>query len=90
MITGQIVYDPELRFTPSGKALLNFDLETLDGTVHCVAWESVAEDIAEDDDFFHSPNVILDGYFKSREWVNRDGEKVTRKEYTIKSIRLAD
>lgn len=86
-MTGNVVDDPELRFTPSGKAVVNFRVACnqrkktdaggwVDGdscflTVN--AWEDKAEAIAEL--VQRGSKVVVTGTLKQRDYEDRDGNK---------------
>lgn len=86
-MTGTVVADVELRFTPSGKAVANFRVATnqrkrteaggwVDGdscflTVN--AWEDKAEAIAEL--VQRGSKVVVTGVLKQRDWEDKDGNK---------------
>ena len=87
-ITGNLAADPELRFTPSGKAVASFTVmtsrsrkneqtnewENLDVTGwRCTAWETLAENVAES--LTKGMSVIVVGRAFYRSWENKDGEK---------------
>ena len=56
--------------------------------IQCIAWESVAEQIAADDSYFRSDaSIRVSGYFKERAWIDRQtGEKITYNQFTIKEV----
>jgi single-strand binding protein len=61
ILMGRMARDPELRYTSGGKAYTNFTLavqKTKDEAefIDCVAWEKMAENIAE---YFRKGNRIL-------------------------------
>lgn len=86
-ITGTVVADVELRFTPSGKAVANFRVAAnqrkktdaggwVDGdscflTVN--AWEDKAEAIAEQ--VQRGSKVVVTGTLKQRDYEDREGNK---------------
>ena len=86
-ITGNVVDDPEIRFTPSGKAVANFRVAAsqrkkteaggwVDGdscflTVN--AWEEKAEAIAEQ--VQKGSKVVVTGTLRQRDYEDRDGNK---------------
>lgn len=89
IINGTLVADPELRFIPSGKAVVNFrtasnsrrknpdtqQWENGDSTFLTVnAWEGLAENIAET--FKKGDKVNIKGRLKQREY-EKDGQKRT-------------
>lgn len=85
-MTGNVVDDPELRFTPSGKAVVNFRVAAgsrkkteaggwVDGDTTFLsvnAWEQQAEAIAEQ--VTRGSKVVVTGVLKQREW-EKDGQK---------------
>lgn len=96
MLTGKFKYDPELRYTANGKAVMSFILivnpAITGGENHeypCIAWESLATAIASDDRFFNDRQAeySVAGYWKDREWINRHtGEKGRVREYIVQKI----
>lgn len=98
-ITGNVVDDPELRFTPSGKAVANFrvacsqrkkteaggwvDGDTCFLTVN--AWEEKAEAIAEQ--LQRGSKVVVTGTLKQRDYEDRDGNK--RHVYEVQAYDVA-
>jgi single-strand DNA-binding protein len=99
-ITGNVVDDPELRFTASGKAVANFRVaankskkdeatgkwETAESCFLTVnAWELQAEAIAEQ--VTRGAKVIVTGQLKQREYDDRDGNK--RQVYEVQAYEVA-
>lgn len=88
-ITGNVVDDPEIRFTPSGKAVVNFRVAAgsrkktenggwVDGDTTFLsvsAWEQQAEAIAEQ--VTRGSKVVVTGVLKQREYDDKDGNKRT-------------
>jgi single-strand DNA-binding protein len=89
-IIGNLVDDPELRFTPSGAAVAsfrvastprNFDRQTnewKDGDtlfLTCNVWRQAAENVAES--LQRGTRVIVNGRLKSRSFETREGERRT-------------
>ena len=87
-ITGNLVDDPILRFTPSGAAVANFTIastprafdkqsnEWKDGDtmfLNCSIWRQAAEHVAES--LTKGTRVIVQGRLKSRSYDDRDGNK---------------
>jgi len=87
-ITGNLAADPELRFTPGGKAVATFTVMTsrsvknADGTWdndvdvtgwRCTVWEQVAENVAES--LTRGMAVIVIGRAKYRSYETKEGEK---------------
>jgi single-strand DNA-binding protein len=89
VIVGNLVDDPELRYTPNGAAVVKFrvavsfrikdesgqwkDGDTSFFTVN--AWRSMAENVAET--LTRGMRVIVSGRLKQRSWETQDGEKRT-------------
>ena len=88
-IIGNLTADPELRFLPSGAAVLNFTIastprsknaqgEWVDGDtlfLRCTLWRQAAENAAES--LRKGTRVIATGKLSSRTWETREGEKRT-------------
>lgn len=87
-LVGNLTADPELRFTPTGKAVVNFTVacserrlnrdtqEWEDGDsifVRCSAWDQLAENIAEACQ--RGTGVIVTGPLLQRSYETREGEK---------------
>jgi single-strand DNA-binding protein len=88
-LTGNVVDDPELRFTSGGKAVVSFRVAAnqrkktenggwVDGDscfLTVSAWEQAAEAIAEQ--LQRGTKVIVTGVLKQRDWEDKDGNKRT-------------
>lgn len=88
-VIGNLTADPELRFLPSGAAVLNFTIastprnknaqgEWVDGDtlfLRCTLWRQAAENAAES--LRKGTRVIASGRLSSRTWETREGEKRT-------------
>ncbi|WP_426727125.1 single-stranded DNA-binding protein [Corynebacterium auriscanis] len=89
-IIGNIVADPELRFTQNGKAVANFRIAStprqydrdqqkyIDGTptfLTCNLWGTPAENLAES--LHKGDRVIVTGTLKQRTWQDKNGENRT-------------
>ena len=87
---GNLVDDPELRFTPSGAAVAKFRVastpryldkqtnEWKDGEslfLQCQIWRQAAENVAES--LTKGMRVILSGRLKQRSYESKEGEKRT-------------
>jgi single-strand DNA-binding protein len=98
-IIGNLVDDPELRFTPSGSAVVNFKVastprnfdkqtnEFKDGEtlfLRCAVWRDAAENVAES--LTKGMRVIIDGVLKSRTYETKEGEKRTVIELEVNEI----
>lgn len=87
-ITGNLVADPELRFTPSGDAVANFTVASTprvfkdnawtDGDpmfLKVAAWRKMGENVAES--FQKGDRVIVVGKLKPHTWTTKEGQKRT-------------
>ena len=98
-ITGNLVDDPILRFTPSGAAVANFTIastprafdkqsnEWKDGDtmfLNCSIWRQAAEHVAES--LTKGTRVIVQGRLKSRSYDDREGNKRTVFEVDVDEI----
>lgn len=98
-IEGNLVADPELRFTPAGAAVANFTIastprtfdrqanEWRDGEtlfMRSSAWRDLAENIAES--LTKGMAVIAHGYLKQRSYQTREGEQRTVMEFEVQNI----
>src|SRR6187399_2639782 len=98
-VVGNLVDDPELRFTPSGAAVANFRIastprtfdkqsnEWKDGDslfLSCAVWRQAAENVAES--LQRGMRVIVQGRLKQRSYETREGEKRTVVELEVDEI----
>ena len=98
-IIGNLVQDPELRFTASGAAVANFtvastprvfdrtDGEWKDGDtlfLRCTLWRQPAEHVAES--LTKGTRVIVNGHLDQRTFETREGEKRTVIELLVDDI----
>jgi len=98
-LVGNLVDDPELRFTPSGAAVASFRLastprtfdrqsnEFKDGEslfLTCSVWRQAAENVAES--LQRGTRVIVSGRLKQRSYETREGEKRTVYEVDVDEI----
>jgi single-strand DNA-binding protein len=89
-ITGNLVDNPELRFTPAGQPVANFRVastpryrdnatgEWKDGNslfLTCHAWRQLAENVAES--LEKGMRVIVTGRLRQRSYETKEGEKRT-------------
>ena len=80
VLMGRIASDVDLKYTPSGKAVVNFSLavkrpfakDTTD-FLPCVAWEKQAEFISKH--FYKGKMISINGYLTERRWEDSDGKK---------------
>jgi single-strand DNA-binding protein len=98
-VVGNLVDDPELRFTPSGAAVANFRIastpRTLDRQTNewkdgdalflsCAVWRQAAENVAES--LQKGMRVVVQGRLKSRQYETREGEKRTVFEIEVEEV----
>ena len=96
-LVGNIVADPELRFTPSGAPVANFTVantprvksgdEWVDGDplfIGCSVWRDYAENVAES--LTKGMRVIVQGRLKARSYETREGEKRTVFEMEVEEV----
>ncbi len=98
-LVGNLVDDPELRFTPSGAAVASFRLastprtydrqtsEFKDGEslfLTCSVWRQAAENVAES--LQRGTRVIVSGRLKQRSYETREGEKRTVYEVDVDEV----
>ncbi|MBB6121708.1 single-stranded DNA-binding protein [Nocardiopsis algeriensis] len=98
-LVGNLVDDPELRFTPSGAAVANFRVastprtfdrqsgEWKDGEsmfLTCTVWRQYAENVAES--LQRGMRVIVQGRLKQRSYETQQGEKRTVFEIDVEEV----
>lgn len=98
-LVGNLVDDPELRFTPSGAAVANFRVastpryfdrqagEWRDGEamfLTCSVWRQYAENVAET--LARGMRVIVQGRLKQRSFETKEGEKRTVFEIDVDEV----
>jgi single-strand DNA-binding protein len=98
-ITGNLVDDPELRFTPSGQPVAKFRVastpryresatgEWKDGDslfLTCTVWRQAAENVAES--LTRGVRVIVAGRLKQRSYETKEGEKRTVYELEVDEV----
>ncbi|WP_174545630.1 single-stranded DNA-binding protein [Nocardiopsis dassonvillei] len=98
-LVGNLVDDPELRFTPSGAAVASFRVastprvfdrqanEFKDGEsmfLTCTVWRQYAENVAES--LTRGMRVIVQGRLKQRSYETREGEKRTVFEVDVDEV----
>lgn len=86
ILIGRLGKDPEMRFTPSGKAVTNFTLATNENWTdqsgerqertewhRIVTWGKLAENCAKL--LSKGKQVYIEGRLQTRQWDDRDGNK---------------
>jgi single-strand DNA-binding protein len=99
ILLGNLGSDPELRYTPSGKAVANFSLATHEQWTNkdgektektewhrIVAWARLGEICGE---YLHKGSQIyLEGRLQTRAWDDRDGNKRYTTEIIAQSMQM--
>ena len=101
LLIGRLTQDPEMRYTPSGAAVLNVRLavnrryqdqggEWRDDTcfVNAVAWQKMAERLSQT--LKKGSAVLVEGRLQSRSWETQDGQKRSTIEVNAMSIQNLD
>lgn len=98
-VIGNLVADPELRFTSTGQAVVNFRVastpryfdkqsnEWKDGEalfLSCNAWRQYAENVSES--LTKGMRVIVVGRLKQRSWETKEGERRTVLEVEVDEV----
>ena len=98
-VVGNLVADPELRFTPNGAAVANFRIASTtrsfnrdtnqweDGDalfLTCSVWRQAAENVAES--LSKGMRVIVNGRLKQRSYQTREGENRTVFEVDVDEV----
>ena len=101
-VVGNLTGDPELRFTPSGAAVANFNVastprhfnrqtsEWEDGEtifMRCSVWRDAAENVAASLQRGH--RVIVTGRLRSKPWVTKEGDKRASLELDVDEVGAA-
>lgn len=100
IVEGRLTADPELRFTPAGKAVCSFTVAASDrkkddrtdtwsdgdkAFIRCTVWEVAGENVAES--LKKGEEVIVIGNLIMRDYDDRDGNK--RQSVEMKNARVA-
>lgn len=99
VLVGRLTRDPDLRYTPNGVAVANFNLavnrpfkdqngESQADFINCVAWRKQAENLAN---FMKKGSQIgIDGRIQTRSYEDKDGKTVYVTEVVADSIQFLD
>ena len=102
MLIGNLGRDPEMSYTPSGKAITKFTVavnrrsrdrdtgERREETqwFNIVAWDQLAETCTQ---YLHKGSkVYLEGRMTSRKYTNKDGVEVTAWEVVLSEMQMLD
>jgi single-strand DNA-binding protein len=98
-VIGNLVDDPQLRYTPTGQAVANFRIASTprfmnkqtnqweDGSslfLSCNVWRQAAENVAES--LTRGTRVIVSGRLKQRSYETKEGEKRTVYEVEVDEV----
>jgi single-strand DNA-binding protein len=90
-LAGRLVADPDLRYTPSGKAVSRLRVATNDtreAQFHdIVIWEQLAETTAET--LTKGSKVLVEGRLQTRSWEAADGSKRRATEIVASKVQAA-
>ncbi len=100
MIIGSVGREPELRYTPNGAPVVNFDVavvshtwQTLDGErkektewLNIVAWGRLAEICKTH--LSRGNQVYIEGRLQTRSWEDETGKKLFRTEIVARDMKL--
>ena len=87
-ISGPLLNDPELRYTPGGHAVGAFTITTAGVPQRCEIWREKAEEMAADLSIHFGTVLTVTGTIKAREWEGRDGEKHSADILTVTSYMI--
>lgn len=96
ILLGRLAADPEVRYTGTGKAVVEFTLAVDRGFgenkktsfINCIAWEKRAETIGNT--LTKGRKVLVEGPWAQQSWETTEGQK-RRKEYClVESFEYAD
>lgn len=98
-ISGRVVREPELKYTPKGQAVLRFDVavnrrfKDVSGSwrddvvfVRVNAWRELAERSARK--MGKGTPVYVEGRLRNAEWTTKEGQKHSRLELEARSIQV--
>ena len=98
---GRLAQDPKLRYTPNGKAVVNFTVatnrqwRTEDGErqeqsefTPCVAWDKLAELVTQY--LLKGARVWVEGSLHTRKWEDRDGQTRYTTECVVSNLIMLD
>lgn len=100
-ITGNLARDPELRFTPSGAAVVNFGVavnrrwmnkqtnqwDEQVSFIDVVAWRDLAENVSES--LTKGDRVTVVGRLEQRSWESSEGEKRSKVEIVADEVSVS-
>lgn len=96
ILIGQLAHNPDIRYTPSGKAMCSFSVAVRFQTrvreetecIDCVAWDSVAEVVAKQ--LTKGKKVAVEGRLHVRKIDNEQGVKQKLTEVVVRDVVLME
>ena len=86
-LIGNLLYEPEMRFTINGKAVCSFKLKDSKGEVHRITtWEELAE--ACNQQLEIGNRISVKGKARIREYTNFEGKKQYYPDFTAYNVYL--
>ena len=77
ILAGNLTKDPDMRYTPNGKAVASFTVAVNEGKdkvefINCIAWEQNAEFLTK---YFGKGSgiIVQDGKIQTRKWEDKSG-----------------
>lgn len=99
VLVGRLVADPEMKYTPSGVAVVNFRIavgrpfasskgERQTDFINVVAWRQTAEYAAN---YLNKGRLVaVDGALRTRQWTTQDGQKRSAVEVEAERLQALD
>ena len=96
-IIGNLTRDPELRYTPTGKAVCNFTVAVnrrgdMNGDqtefLACVAWDQLGELVNQK--LRKGSRALVEGHLQTNRWTNSEGEDRQRLQVVATSMLFLD
>ena len=94
IMMGRLVRDPELRYTASGKAVVNFSIavqsfrENEPSFFDVVAFGRRAENVTNF--FSKGDKILIEGHLKQERWVDRNGNKRSRVKIVMENFHFPE
>jgi single-strand DNA-binding protein len=96
IIVGQLVQNPDVRYTPSGKAVCSFSVAVNYQTkvreetdyIDCVAWDTLAQTIGNH--LIKGRKVAVEGRLHVRRLDGEDGQKRKVTEVVVRDVEFMD
>ncbi|WP_271006894.1 single-stranded DNA-binding protein, partial [Listeria seeligeri] len=99
ILVGRLTKDPELRYTPTGVAVVNFTLavnrtfsnkngEKEADFINCIAWRKPAENLAN---YQRKGNLLgVDGRIQTSTYEGKDGNRVFKTDVVAENIQFLE